>query len=92
MDRFFSFPSLQIIVSSNLKNKVDWFVINKIKEIRSELGISQVDIAVHLDVSSGFIGQVESPNYRTKYKTAHLNEIAKLFNCSPKDFWPEKPL
>lgn len=74
------------------KNIVDWYIVNKIKEIRIDKGISQVDIAVHLDLSSGFIGQVESPNYRAKYKTLHLNELAKLFKCSPKDFWPEKGL
>ena len=75
-----------------LKNVVDWYIVNKVKEIRLEKSISQADVADHLDVSFGFIGQVESPNYRTKYKTLHLNELAKLFKCSPKDFWPEKPL
>ena len=74
------------------KNKIDWFIVNKIKELRIQKGISQVDVAVHLDLSTGFIGQVESPNYRAKYKTLHLNELAKLFKCSPKDFWPEKAL
>lgn len=76
----------------NLKNKVDWYLISRIKEKRNILGLTQVDLAIHLDVSSGFIGQVESPKFRTKYKTSHLNELAKLLKCSPKDFWPEKPL
>lgn len=76
----------------NEKNIIDWFIVNKIREIRTSKGISQEDIAAHLNLTSGFIGQVESPNYRAKYKTLHLNEIAKLFECSPKDFWPEKPL
>ena len=22
----------------------------------------------------------------------NLNKIAEIFNCSPKDFWPDKPL
>ena len=74
------------------KNIIDWFIVNKVKEIRQAKGISQVDVAVHLNLSTGFIGQVESPNYRAKYKTLHLNELAKLFKCSPKDFWPEKAL
>lgn len=76
----------------NEKNIIDWFIINTIREIRTSKGFSQEDIAAHLNLTAGFIGQVESPNYRAKYKTLHLNEIAKLFNCSPKDFWPEKPL
>jgi len=76
----------------NEKNIIDWFIINTIREIRTSKGLSQEDIAAHLNLTAGFIGQVESPNYRAKYKTLHLNEIAKLFECSPKDFWPEKPL
>jgi len=67
------------MAKQNLKNAVDWFITNKIKEIRSNQGLTQVDIAVHLNLTSGFVGQVESPNFKTKYNTAHLNELAKLF-------------
>ena len=74
------------------KNIIDWFIVNKVKEMRVEKNLSQVDIAVHLNVSTGFIGQVESPNYRAKYKTMHLNDLAKLLKCAPKDFLPDKPL
>jgi len=54
--------------------------------------LSQADIAVHLDLSVGFVGHIESPKFRAKYNTIHLNELAKLFECSPKDFFPDKPL
>ena len=74
------------------KNIIDWYIINKVRDMRQERNISQESVAAHLNVSNGFIGQVESPNYRAKYKTLYLNELAKLFNCSPKDFWPEKAL
>jgi transcriptional regulator with XRE-family HTH domain len=74
------------------KNKVDWFIVNKVKEIRTKKGLSQEDLAAHLNISAAYIGQVESPNFRAKYKTLHLNELAKLLDCSPRDFWPEKPL
>ena len=75
-----------------LKNKIDWFIINQIREMRLEKGLSQDDIALHLDLSKGYIGHIESPNFIAKYNTGHLNELAKLFKCSPKDFMPEKPL
>ena len=78
--------------SKNLKSKIDWYIITKVKEIRSVQSLEQDDIAIHLNVSSGFIGQIESPNFRAKYNNSHLNELAKLFKCSPKDFFPEKPL
>jgi len=74
------------------KNKVDWFIVNKVKEIRTKKGLSQEDLAAHLNISAAYIGQVESPNFRAKYKTLHLNELAKLLGCSPRDFWPERPL
>ena len=74
------------------KNKVDWYIVNKVREMRTDRGYTQVDLADHLSVSAAYIGQVESPNTRAKYKTFHLNEIAKLFKCSPKDFWPERPI
>ena len=80
------------MASKNLKTKIDWFIVTKVKELRHARNLEQDDIAIHLNVSSGFIGQIESPNFRAKYNTQHLNELAKLFKCSPKDFMPEKPL
>ena len=41
---------------------------------------------------SGYIGQVESPKYRTKYNLNHINEIAKFLGCSPRKFLPEEPI
>jgi transcriptional regulator with XRE-family HTH domain len=74
------------------KSKIDWYIINKVREMRIEKGITQDDIAVQLDLSVGFIGHIESPKFSAKYNLIHLNELAKLFGCSPKDFLPEKPL
>jgi len=80
------------MASKNLKTKIDWLIVTKVKDMRHARNLEQDDIAIHLNVSSGFIGQIESPNFRAKYNTQHLNELAKLFKCSPKDFWPEKPI
>jgi transcriptional regulator with XRE-family HTH domain len=74
------------------KNPVDWYIVNKVREIRTANGLSQQDVADHLGTSASFIGQIESPGSRAKYKTLHLNELAKLLGCSPKDFWPERPV
>jgi transcriptional regulator with XRE-family HTH domain len=75
-----------------LKTKVDLFIISQVKTKREEKNIQQDDIAIHLNVSPGFISHIESPHQRAKYNTSHLNELAKLFKCSPKDFMPDKPL
>lgn len=72
--------------------KIEKYVIAKVKEKRIALGISQADLAYKLDVSEGFIGNIENPNYPEKYNLKHLNELAKVFKCSPKDFMPDKAL
>ncbi|MBN8719796.1 MAG: helix-turn-helix transcriptional regulator [Sediminibacterium magnilacihabitans] len=74
------------------KTKVDLFVIEKVKEKRLGLGMSQADLAYALDMSVGFIGKIESPNYPTHYNVKHLNDLAKVLKCSPQDFLPKKPL
>jgi len=78
-------------MSSNLKSEIENFVINKVREMREKQNISQSELATYLEVSNGFIGQVESPNYPTKYNLNHLNKLAIILNCSVKDFMPAKP-
>ncbi|WP_324757774.1 helix-turn-helix domain-containing protein [Sphingobacterium thalpophilum] len=76
---------------SDQKNKsdIELYVIRKVKLMREERGISQARLAYLLDLSIGFIGHVESPKYPAKYNLNHLNKLAKIFECSPKDFLPE---
>ncbi|MDE5406349.1 helix-turn-helix domain-containing protein [Bacteroides xylanisolvens] len=71
-----------------MKSDIDLFVINKIKEKRKELNVSQRGMAAILDCTAGFIGQVESENSDTKYSVHQLYLIAKDFECSPADFFP----
>lgn len=74
------------------KTDIEQFVINKVKEIRIAKGFSQEDIALALNFTRGFIGQIESHKHPAKYNLNHLNILAKEFKCSPKDFLPEKPV
>lgn len=71
---------------------IDRFVIEKVKQKRLALGYSQAQLANELDMSHGFIGKVEGEKYLQKYSISQVNKIAKLFKCSPKDFFPEKPM
>jgi len=73
-------------------SKIDLFVIKKVKEKRKELGMSQAALSHELDMSEGFIGQIESPNFPAHYNLRHLNEIAKILGCAIQDFLPKKPL
>ncbi|HRO46335.1 MAG TPA: helix-turn-helix transcriptional regulator [Agriterribacter sp.] len=75
-----------------IKSKIDLYIIEQVKHRRQKDDLQQDDVAIHLNVSPGFISHVESPFQRAKYNAQHINELAKLFKCSPKDFMPDKPL
>lgn len=71
---------------------IEKYIIEKIKTMRKEHGFSQLELSQKLEMNDSFISHVEATSKRAKYNINHLNEIAKIFNCSPKDFWPEKAL
>ena len=73
-------------------DKIERFIINKVKEIRELKGYSQVYLSLAIGKSTSFISDIEAPSKKAKYNIKHLNEIAKVLECSPKDFWPDKPL
>jgi transcriptional regulator with XRE-family HTH domain len=75
-----------------MKSKVDLYVVNQVKAKRNEKNLSQADLAYELNMSVGFIGQVESPKYPARYNVRHLNDLAKILKCSPQDFLPKKPI
>lgn len=78
-------------MAANLKTDIEAYVINKVREKREQLNLSQSELAVELNVSNGFIGQAESSNSPTKYNLNHLNALAVVFKCSIKDFMPDQP-
>ena len=71
------------------KSKFDLAVIGLVKAMREVKNLSQDDLAEYLDVTRGFIGQIESPQARTKYNLNQLNRLAYEMKCSPRDFIPE---
>ena len=73
-------------------NPIDKYVIDKVREKRIAKGLSQYDLALQLDMNKSFISLVESGKYGKKYNVSQLNEIAKILECSPKDFQPKQPL
>jgi ribosome-binding protein aMBF1 (putative translation factor) len=73
-------------------DEIERFVIGRVKEIREKKGMSQVSLSLALGKSTTFISDIEAPSKKAKYNVKHLNEIAKILECSPKDFWPDKPL
>ena len=75
-----------------MERNIEQFVIDRVREMRQKKGISQAELADRIDVSRGFIGAVENPRQRAKYNLSILNEIAKVMDCSIRDFFPDKYL
>jgi transcriptional regulator with XRE-family HTH domain len=67
------------------KSDIDLYIIEKVKKLRNEYKYSQAVLAIKL-------GQIENPKNTCKYSMDQLNKLAIIFDCSPKDFLPEKPI
>jgi len=75
-----------------VNSKVESYIIDKVREKRKEKNLSQIALSQKLGLSESFISHVESTTRRAKYNVNHLNDLALILECSPKDFWPEKPI
>jgi transcriptional regulator with XRE-family HTH domain len=72
-------------------SRLDWFIINRVKELRHKKGISQGQLSVEMGFSDKFVGGIENPTSSTKYNIRHLNLLAVALNCTLSDLLPEKP-
>ena len=75
-----------------MRTAIDKYVIEAVRRERMAQNLSQAMLSFGIGVSRGFVGQVESPKFETKYNVNHINEIAKFLGCSPRKFLPEEPL
>lgn len=73
-----------------MKTKIEKYVIKQVRQKRKERKLTQAELNDLLGFGSGFVGQVESNKCRSKYNLNHLNKLAKIFDCSIRDFFPEK--
>ena len=71
------------------RSKVEEYAIQKVKEKRNQVEMSQAELSYRLGFSTGFVGQAESSKYSTKYNLNHLNKLAQIFECSISDFLPK---
>ena len=74
-----------------MASKIEQYIIDRTIILRTEKGMSQRELSLYLGVSKGFVAAVENPNMRAKYNINHLNELAKIFECSFNNFFPECP-
>lgn len=67
-------------------SKIGQYVIDKVRERRQELGMSQAELSTELDKTASFISGYETTKTGKHYNIEQLNELAKAFRCSPKYF------
>jgi len=80
------------MATQHIKSEIELYVIGRVRELRTELKLSQAQLAILIDVSVGFIGHVESPKHRAKYNLNHINRLVKVLNCEFKDLFPAEPI
>jgi transcriptional regulator with XRE-family HTH domain len=71
---------------------IEQYVIDISIQKRNDANFTQLDLAEKLNVSPGFVGMVESKKFNTKYNLNHINKLAIIYKCSPKDFFPDEAL
>jgi len=72
------------------KTAIEYEIVKQVIAMRKTRKKTQRDIAELLNVSAGYVGQVEMESSSSMYSYNQLNEIAKYLDCSMKDFMPEK--
>jgi transcriptional regulator with XRE-family HTH domain len=78
-----------------MRTPIEQYIIDKVRETRIAARVSQESLAYSLGFESkGYISMIEgsADKYNESYNVNHLNAIAKILKCSPKDFWPLEPL
>jgi putative transcriptional regulator len=64
----------------NKKTKIQDLVIQKIKTLRTERNISQSSLSIILNISSGQIGNIESPKFQHKYTLKQIYNFCNYIN------------
>ncbi|KAA6342872.1 hypothetical protein EZS27_009423 [termite gut metagenome] len=75
-----------------MNNDIYEYAISVMKKKRAEHNWSQQELADTVNISRSFIRDVENPHRRARLNLLHINELAKVFGCSPRDFLPLEPL
>lgn len=72
--------------------EIERIIAQKVREMRQDRNMSQLDLSQRIGVNDSFVGQVERVGTRQKYNIRHLNEIAKVLKCSLWDLIPKEPV
>jgi transcriptional regulator with XRE-family HTH domain len=72
-------------------SQLDWYIINRVKQLRKEKGISQSELSVKMGFSEKLVGSIENPTLKARYNISHLNLLAKALDCSIHELLPSSP-
>lgn len=72
-----------------MKSDYQNHIIDKIRVIRQQNGYSQNQVAAIIGISSGQMGNIESPNRSHKYTLSQLSMICNEFKISIVDIFLE---
>lgn len=75
-----------------MNTAIDRYVISKVKKLRDEKDMSQREFADAINLSHGYVGDIEAGRKSAKYSLDHINEIAKVFGCKLWDLIPQEPI
>jgi transcriptional regulator with XRE-family HTH domain len=70
--------------------EIDWYVINRVREVRTAKGISQEQLSIRMGFSEGFVAKVETFTDPAKYNLKHLNQIARALGVGFSELLPAK--
>lgn len=73
-------------------SELDFYLIERVRELRLKSNLSQVMLAHKLGVSEGYIGNIENPKQPAKYNIRMLSRVAIALELeSYADLFPSKP-
>lgn len=65
-------------------------IINRVRSLRQDNGVSQAQLSVIIGVTPGQLGNIESIRYSHKYTLNQLNQIANHFGIKTETLFLEK--
>ena len=78
------------ITTKKGKSSFELAIVDLVRQKRRDNKLTQENIATCLNVTPGYIGQIESLTEPSMYTHDQLNILAIEMDCSPKDFYPEE--
>lgn len=72
-----------------MKTEYQNSIINKVRQIRNDRKISQIDISVLLNISPGQVGNIETPSRPHKYTLSQLALLCDEFEINIQDLFLE---